>query len=67
MVVHPGGQYLMSAADDKTCKVWDLKTGRAVRTLRGHEHFVTCLALAPAGNVLATGSVDLSSKLWKCV
>ncbi|KAI0233627.1 Lissencephaly-1 [Massospora cicadina] len=64
LVVHPSGQYLMSAADDKTCKVWDLKTGRAVRTLLGHAHFVTCLALAPGGTVLATGSVDLSSKLW---
>lgn len=34
----------MSASDDKTLRVWDLKTGRCAKTIEAHSHFVTCLA-----------------------
>jgi WD40 repeat protein len=33
----PDGQQLVSASDDKTIRVWDLATGKTVRTLRGEE------------------------------
>ena len=32
----PDGQRAVSASDDNTLKVWDLETGRALRTLEGH-------------------------------
>jgi cysteinyl-tRNA synthetase len=31
----PDGRQLVSASDDKTIRVWDLATGRTVRTIRG--------------------------------
>ena len=30
------GQHLVSASQDKTVRVWNIKTGQLIRTLRGH-------------------------------
>ena len=57
--------YLISVSDDKTIRAWDLKTGRCVKTLQAHNHFVTCLHVKPNSSILATGSVDLEVKVWK--
>jgi platelet-activating factor acetylhydrolase IB subunit alpha len=50
LVFHPGGKYLLSAADDKTIRCWDLEqAGRCIRTIdEAHSHFVTCLRWAPS-------------------
>ncbi|KAI5920854.1 platelet-activating factor acetylhydrolase IB alpha subunit [Camillea tinctor] len=49
LVFHPGGKYLLSVADDKTLRCWDLaQEGKCVKTLAdAHEHFVSCLRWAP--------------------
>ena len=44
MVFHPTGKFLLSASDDYTIRVWELATGRCVKTVQAHGHFVTCLA-----------------------
>jgi hypothetical protein len=36
----PDGKWVVSASMDGTLKVWDLATGRALRTLRGHDWHV---------------------------
>lgn len=85
LVFHPTGKFLLSAADDKTIRVWDLKTGRCTKTVEAHSHFVQCMSWGAAKptptadgvtkngeedagekriNVLATGSVDQSVKIW---
>ncbi len=49
LVFHPGGKFIISAADDKTLRCWDLsQEGKCVKTLEVHEHFVTCLKWAPS-------------------
>lgn len=40
---HPGGRYLLSASDDKTLRVWDIKNKRCLKTLYAHQHFATSL------------------------
>ena len=60
VVFTPDGRYLVSASDDKLIRVWDLKTGRTVRTLRGqlgagHEGKIFAMALSPDGQWLAAG------------
>jgi len=43
-VFHPSGKFLLSAADDKTMRVWDLATGRCLKTVEAHSHFITTMA-----------------------
>jgi len=33
----PDGRYLASGSFDDTIKIWEVKTGRLVKTLKGHE------------------------------
>jgi len=40
---HPSGKYAVSASDDKTLRVWDLKNKRNCKTVEAHQHFVTSL------------------------
>ncbi|KAJ3476407.1 hypothetical protein NLG97_g9140 [Lecanicillium saksenae] len=50
LVFHPSGKYLLSAADDKSIRCWDLsQEAKCVKTLsEAHEHFVKCLRWAPS-------------------
>jgi WD40 repeat protein/uncharacterized caspase-like protein len=54
----PDGALLLSGSDDKTARVWDLATGREIRTFGGHADQVLSVAFAPDGRTIATGSWD---------
>lgn len=47
VVFHPGGKYIISASDDKTLRVWDIRNKRNMKTLDAHSHFCTSLGKAP--------------------
>ncbi|KAM7190373.1 WD40-repeat-containing domain protein [Rhypophila sp. PSN 637] len=58
LVFHPGGKFLISVADDKTLRCWDLtQEGRCVKTISdAHDHFVQCIRWAPP--VIKGGAVN---------
>ncbi len=62
VAVLPDGNAI-SASRDKTLKVWDLKTGQCVMTLKGHAGYVISVAILPNGNAISA-SWDNTLKVW---
>ncbi|MGH9881062.1 MAG: caspase family protein, partial [Pyrinomonadaceae bacterium] len=46
-------------------KLWEVATGRELRTLTGHSGWVTSVAFTADGKTLASGSHDQTIKLWE--
>lgn len=43
LMFHPNGKYLISTADDKSIRIWDLSMGRCYRKIyNAHDHFIGC-------------------------
>lgn len=60
VIFTPDGRHLVSAGDDKVVRVWDVATGRTVRTIRGQvgpgdEGKIYAAALSSDGRTLAVG------------
>eukprot|EP00466_Bigelowiella_natans_P016299 jgi/Bigna1/56490/estExt_Genewise1Plus.C_1000025 len=68
VIFHPSGKYLISCADDKTIRVWDLeKQFRCKKILEDcHDPFVTSIDYNMARPMLASGGVDNLLKIWEC-
>jgi hypothetical protein len=62
--VTPDGRRVVSASEDKTLKVWDLETGRALATLEGHGDRVSACAVTPDGRRVVSASEDKTLKVW---
>ena len=60
----PDGQRVITGSKDHTAKIWELKTGKEVLTLRGHSEEVTSVAFSPDGKTALTASRDGTVVLW---
>ncbi len=58
------GRIAISAGGDKTLKIWDLITGREIRTIKAHAGVINSIAIAPGGTMALSGSKDQTLKLW---
>ena len=61
---HPNASLLLSGSDDRTCRLWDLRTGECVRLLSGCPSAVSSVAVSSAGGLAAAGCENGSSCLW---
>lgn len=61
----PNGKTLASSgSSDGTIQLWDVSTGKHLRTLKGHTDTVRTLAFSPDGKTLVTGSEDDTLRIW---
>ena len=58
------GRYVLTGSGDATARLWDLSTGKEVRTFRGHSDGVSAVDFSPCGRFVVTGSWDGTAKLW---
>ena len=65
VALSPDGRYLVSGSGDTTIKLWELSSGRELRTFTGHPFPVFSVALSPDGRSLVSGSFDKTIKLWE--
>jgi WD40 repeat protein len=63
----PDGAQIVSGPSDYTIKVWDLASGRLLRSLKGHISNVTAVAVTPDGAQVVSGSADHTFKVWNLV
>ena len=54
---------LISFSYNRKIKIWDIETGGLLKTLVGHEEWVTSLLILP-NNKLISGSEDKTIKIW---
>jgi WD40 repeat protein len=64
VAVTPDGQHAVSASHDQTMKVWEVETGRELRTLTGHTNTITEVAMTPDGRRAVSASDDRTLKVW---
>jgi WD40 repeat protein len=62
--VSPRGDYIVSASNDRTLKVWDARTGAVRFTLEGHTGPVRGCAVSPQGDFIVSASDDWTLKVW---
>ncbi|MEW6686866.1 MAG: hypothetical protein AB1393_11775 [Candidatus Edwardsbacteria bacterium] len=65
VAVSPNGRYALSGSWDDTVKLWEIATGREIRTFAGHKGWVNFVAFTQDGkHAISYSEVDHTIKLW---
>jgi GTPase SAR1 family protein len=64
VAVTPDGTRAVSASDDRTLRVWDMATGKALASLEGHTIWVLGVAVTPDGARAVSTSADETLRVW---
>jgi len=60
----PNGKYILTASVDALIKLWDVSTGKLIRTYTGHGNEVFQAHVHPDGNRIISSSLDHQIKVW---
>jgi WD40 repeat protein len=60
----PDGGRVVSASNDNTARIWDLKTGASVGPVLRHAYRVASAAFSPDGGLIVTASGDSTAQIW---
>jgi WD40 repeat protein len=61
----PDGKTLATAGADRLVRLWEVETGRFIRSFEGHTMSVTALAFAPDGKTLFSAGLDKTVRVWR--
>lgn len=65
MAFSPDGKTVATAGEDRSLRLWDVKTHRLIgRPISGHDGAVQAIAFAPAGRLVATAGADGTARVW---
>ncbi|RKU28053.1 hypothetical protein C6497_09985 [Candidatus Poribacteria bacterium] len=60
----PNSKIIASGSRDQTVRLWDVNTGKLIRTLTEHKSEIIFLSFSPDGSTLITGSSDMTINYW---
>jgi Tol biopolymer transport system component len=60
----PDGRHVLTGSGDGKARLWDVATGKELRTFEGHSDWVMSVAFSPDGQQALTGSADKTARLW---
>jgi WD40 repeat protein len=55
---------VVTGSSDKTCRLFDIQRGSAVRLYTGHNGPITCAEISPDGRLLATTAEDSTVRVY---
>ncbi|RMH70837.1 MAG: CHAT domain-containing protein [Cyanobacteria bacterium J007] len=65
IALSPNGQMIASGGSQQPIQLWDVQSGKLLRSLTEHEDSVLTVAFSPDGKTLASGGSDCTIRLWK--
>jgi WD40 repeat protein len=60
----PLGERLATASADRQVRIWDLASGKALKTLEGHSNYVLDVSWQAFGKMIASAGADQVVKIW---
>ncbi|HKX30600.1 MAG TPA: caspase family protein [Blastocatellia bacterium] len=64
LAISPDGKLLASTRSDDSIQLWDLSTGSYLRSLTGHNGYITNIVFSPDGKMIAGGSTNRTVAFW---
>ena len=61
---HHTHEWVLSASDDQTIRIWDWKSRRLITVFTGHEHYVMNAVFHPTKNLVLSASLDRTVRIW---
>ncbi|CAM9707048.1 unnamed protein product [Ectocarpus sp. 6 AP-2014] len=62
--ISPDNSTLVTAAQDRTMRVWDARTGALLTVLYGHTADVVASCFMPSASVVVSASADGTCRVW---
>lgn len=63
-VYSPDGQFIATASDDTTARVWNASTGEEMRTPGTNAERINSVAYSPDGQFIVTANADGTARIW---
>jgi len=60
----PDGKYMITGSQDNMAKLWEVSSGRELRTFKGHTDWIESVDFSPDGRHIVTGSRDKTARIW---
>lgn len=60
----PDSKYIITGDNNKTLKIWDIKSGECLKTLQGHNKTISYVLISSNGEYIISADVSNIIKIW---
>jgi WD40 repeat protein len=60
----PDGRFYLAGGDGNTLRLYEVKSGKQIQELIGHEHWISQAVFTPDGKQVLSASMDRTLRLW---